>query len=106
MRNILQGEEPSDLMRHQITLLLFPALLFGMVNTGFGQCLTNGAGVSGLAVVTVSDTGVTFRWTSLSSAQNYEYAVTTDSSYTGYTGDTNFVYYLNYTPDTFASQAP
>ncbi len=77
-----------------------------MVNAGYGQCSVNGSGVSGLMVASVGDTGVTFRWSSVSLAQNFEYTVTNDSSYTGYTGNTNFVYYLDYTADTFASQAP
>ncbi|HET6253350.1 MAG TPA: T9SS type A sorting domain-containing protein [Puia sp.] len=93
-------------MRRQLTLLflvLLP-LLFGAVVQGYSQCSTNGAGISALQVANVTDTGVTFRWSTVSTAQNSEYAVTTDSSYTGYTGNPDFVYYLNYTADTFATQ--
>ena len=62
-------------------------------------------GLSGLTVVSVSDTGVTFRWTSVTPNQYYNWTVTNDSAYTGNTSDANFVYYDYYTTDTFASQA-
>jgi hypothetical protein len=92
-------------MRQQLTLLLFPALLFGIVNTGYSQCSPNLAGLTGLAVFSVSDTGVTFNWTSVAPGQSYNLMVTTDSAYYGSLVP-GYVYYSNYTTDTFASQTP
>jgi Secretion system C-terminal sorting domain len=90
------------IMRRQLTLplfFLFP-LLFVVVNDGYGQCSLYPAGLTGLVVSGISDTGVSFHWTDEGSPQYFEWTVTNDSSYTGYTGNPNFVYYLNYTTDT------
>jgi hypothetical protein len=90
------------IMRRQLTLPLFflLPLLFVVVNDGYGQCSLYPAGLTGLVVNGVTDTGVTFHWTDEGSPQYFEWTVTNDSSYTGYTGNPNFVYYLNYTSDT------
>jgi hypothetical protein len=92
-------------MRRLLTfiLLLLPPLLFVAVNDGYGQgnpCSTGG--VTALVVVSVSDTGVTFQWTSEGSPYYFEWAVTNDSSYVG-VENPNFVYYTEYTSDTVLS---
>ena len=75
-----------------------------MLNTGYGQCSPYPGGLTGLTVVSVSDTGVTFRWTSVAPGEYYSWLVTNDSSYAGITNP-NFVYYINTITDTAVSQS-
>ncbi len=77
-----------------------------MVNSAYSQCSPFAAGLTGLGVVSVSDTGVTFNWTSVAPGQDYTWTVTTDSFFTGNPGNPNFVYYTGYTGDTVVSEAP
>ena len=93
-------------MRRQLTLglLILQPLLFAVASEGYGQCSPNPSGLTGLAVVSVNDTGVTFHWTSVEAGQEYDLTVTTDSSYQG-TPNPGFVYYSNFITDTVASQS-
>jgi len=113
----IQGEEPPELMRHQklwagpgpvrefSRFLLWIGVLMLPVLHGMGQCTVYPAGIKDLAVISVTDTSVTFHWSKVTPQQTYyNFVVTTDSSYTGYPGDTNFVHFYHFQPDTVATQ--
>jgi hypothetical protein len=80
-------------------LLLLPAL------RSMGQCTVYPSGIKNLAVISVTDTSVTFNWSSVTPhGTYYNYVVTTDSAYTTYPGDSGFVYFYHFQPDTVATQ--
>jgi len=94
-------------MRHQqliSRILLWTGVLLLPGLRSIGQCSPYVAGIYNLAVITVTDSSVTFHWKTLASGRLYGYTVTNDSSYTGYTGNTNFVYFVHYTSDSAATQ--
>lgn len=72
---------------------------------GLGQCSVYPAGLTQLAVISVTDTSVTFHWTSVAPVhQYYNYTVTTDPNYTGFPGHPGYVYFYHFQPDTIATQ--
>jgi hypothetical protein len=123
MRNVpIQGEEPPELMRHQeqqaglkparpigrefITrIFIWTGVLVLPALRSLEQCSVYPAGIKNLAVISVTDTSVTFTWNMVTPNQTYyNFVVTTDSSYTVYPGNPNFVHFYHFQPDTVATQ--